>query len=205
MKKTAANADSERFSSGADRYAAYLETPEGRLRLELALANLQEFLPQATPSLRVLDIGCGTGAIAVRLERLGLHVTLLDSSLPMLDFARSAAREAGITEKIELKHGDAAQLQNLFHVGSFDVILCHNILEYVDDPVAVLRGAARALQDSSAILSVMVRNQAGEVLKAAIQTGDLVAGSRTSLLSGARSRSTGAKCDCLHRLACRPY
>jgi S-adenosylmethionine-dependent methyltransferase len=93
----------------------------------------------------------------------------------MLDFAQRAARGAGVTGKIELKHGDAAQLENLFHAGSFNVILCHNILEYVDDPVAVLRGAARALRDASAILSVLVRNQAGEVLKAAIQAGDLVA------------------------------
>ncbi|MGH9545621.1 MAG: methyltransferase domain-containing protein [Terriglobales bacterium] len=175
MKKTTANADSERFRSGADQYAAYLEAPEGRLRLDLALANLQEFLPQAMPPLRALDIGCGPGAVAVRLARLGFHVTLLDSSLPMLDLAKSAARGAGVTEKVELKHGDAAQLGDSFHAGSFHVILCHNILEYVDDPAAVLRGAARSLRDSSAILSVMVRNQAGEVLKAAIQTGDLVA------------------------------
>jgi S-adenosylmethionine-dependent methyltransferase len=174
MKTMTANADSERFQSGADKYAAYLESPEGRLRLDLAFANLQEFLPQAKRSLHVLDIGCGTGAIAVRLARLGLHVTLLDSSLPMLDLAKSTAREAGVTERIELKHGDAAQLANLFRAGSFDVILCHNILEYVDDPGAVLCGAARVLRDSSAILSVMVRNQAGEVLKVAIQAGDLV-------------------------------
>jgi len=109
----------------------------------------------------------------VRLARLGIHVTLLDSSLPMLDLAMRAARDAGVTDKIELKHGDAAQSAKLFHAASFDVILCHNLLEYVDDPGAVLRGAARALRDPSAILSVMVRNQAGEVLKAAIQAGDL--------------------------------
>lgn len=175
MKKRAANTDSERFRRGAGKYAAYLETPEGRLRLDLAFANLQEFLPQAARSLRALDLGCGTGAIAVRLARLGLHVTLLDSSLPMLDFAKRAAREAGVTERIALKHGDAAQVADLFPARSFDVILCHNILEYVDDPGAVLRGAARALRDPSAILSVIVRNQAGEVLKAAIQAGDLAA------------------------------
>jgi len=64
---------------------------------------------------------------------------------------------------------------NLFQAGSFDVVLCDNILEYVDDPVAVSRGAVRAMRDSSAILSVIVRNQAGEVLKAAIQAGDLAA------------------------------
>jgi S-adenosylmethionine-dependent methyltransferase len=75
-----------------------------------------------------------------------------------------------------VQHGDAAQLTDLFRVISFDVVLCHNILEYVDDPATVLRGgAARLLRDTSAILSIVVRNQAGEVFKAAIQAGDLAA------------------------------
>jgi S-adenosylmethionine-dependent methyltransferase len=176
MKMTA-KADSERFQSGAHNYAAYLETPEGRLRSDLAFANLRDFLPleQARDSLCALDVGCGTGATAVRLARLGIHVTLLDSSLEMLEIAQRAAVEAGVTAKIALQHGDAAHVANLFRTGSFDVILCHNILEYVDDPCAVLRSAARALRDSFAILSVLVRNQAGEVLKAAIQAGDLAA------------------------------
>jgi S-adenosylmethionine-dependent methyltransferase len=173
MKMTA-NADSERFQNGADKYAAYLETPEGRLRSDLTFANLQDFLPpQANHALCALDVGCGTGATAVRLARLGIHVTLLDSSPAMLDIAQHAAREAGVAEKIAMQHGDANQLANLFHVASFDVILCHNLLEYLDDPIAVLCGAARALRDSSAILSVLVRNRAGEVFKAAIQAGDL--------------------------------
>jgi S-adenosylmethionine-dependent methyltransferase len=172
--KIVANTDSERFQSGADKYAAYLETPEGRLRLDIAFANLQEFLPirQGARPLRALDLGGGTGAIAIRLAGLGIQVTLVDSSTTMLDLAKSAAREAGVAERIELKHGDAAQLAVSLPAGSFDAILCHNLLEYVDDPVAVLHGAARAMGDS-AILSVIVRNQAGEVLKAAIEVGDL--------------------------------
>jgi len=178
MKEMTPNNDCERFQTGAAKYAAYLETPEGRLRLDLTSANLQEFLPQATRPLQALDIGCGTGAIAVRLARLGLHVTLLDASLPMLDFAERGAREAGVTERIALKHGDAAQLVNLFDAGSFDLILCHNILEYLDHPSAVLCSAARALRDSCSIISLLVRNQAGEVLKSAIQDGDLAATER---------------------------
>jgi S-adenosylmethionine-dependent methyltransferase len=169
-----ASADSERFQSGSNKYAAYLETPEGRLRSDLAFANLHDFLSvQAEESLRALDLGCGTGATAVRLARLGIHVTALDCSPAMLDIAQRAAREAGISEKIALKNGEATQLASLFPARSFDVILCHNILEYIDDPGVVLRDAARALRDSSAILSVLVRSQAGEVFKAAIQTGDL--------------------------------
>ena len=168
-------ADSERFERNVEKYAAYLETPEGRLRTDLAFADLRDFLPQsrAGKSLCALDVGCGTGATAVRLARLGMHVTLLDSSAEMLDIAQRATRDAGVMTKVALKQGDAAQLANLFQARSFDVILCHNVLEYVEDPDSVLHGAARALRDSVAVLSILVRNRAGEVFKAAIQAGDL--------------------------------
>jgi len=162
------NPDAERFQGGADKYAAYLETVEGRLRLDLAFANVQELLPQPAQSLCALDLGCGTGATAVRLARLGLHVTLLDASPPMLDFAKRTAGEAGVSERIAFRHGDATRLATLLGGKSFDLILCHNILEYVD-------GAARALRDASSIISVLVRNQAGEVFKAAMKDGDLAA------------------------------
>jgi S-adenosylmethionine-dependent methyltransferase len=176
-KEMIARRDDERFHNGAQDYAAYLETPEGRLRADLAFANLQDFLPppKAKKPRYALDLGCGTGATAVRLARLGFHVTQLDSSQAMLDIARRTAEEAGATNRVTVRHCDAAQLTNLFRAASFDVVLCHNILEYVDDPAAVLRGAARVLRDRSAILSVVVRNQAGEVFKAAIQAGDLAA------------------------------
>jgi S-adenosylmethionine-dependent methyltransferase len=169
-----AKTDRERFQSGANQYATYLQTPEGRLRSDLAFANLQDFLPRrAKPSLCALDLGCGTGATAVRLAHLGLHVTLLDSSPAMLAKAKLTAQEAGVADKIVLQPGDATRLANLFPAASFDVILCHNVVEYLDDPIAVLRSAARTLRDSSAILSILVRNRGGEVFKAAILAGDL--------------------------------
>jgi SAM-dependent methyltransferase len=190
MKKMTATAD-ERFYTGADKYVAYLETPEGRLRSDLAFANLQEFLPQVSGSLCVLDLGCGTGALGVRLARLGFQVTLLDSSPPMLDFGKSAAAEAGVTEKVELMHGDAANLATLFHGRSFDGILCHNILEYLGDPGGVLCGASEMLRNSSAVLSILVRNQAGEVLKAAIKDGDLAAAGHSLTAEWARESLYG--------------
>jgi S-adenosylmethionine-dependent methyltransferase len=170
------NADNKRFHNGAQQYAAYLETPEGRLRSDLAFANLQDFLPaRPKDSLCALDLGGGTGATAVRLAQLGIRVHLLDSSPAMLDLAKRAAQQAEVTDRVVLHHGDAAQLSNLFAAESFDVILCHNVLEYVDHPGAVLHAASRFLRDSSAILSVLARNRAGDVFKAAIQAGDLAA------------------------------
>src|SRR5215469_5501537 len=111
--KMTANLDSERFRSGAEKYASYLETTEGRLRLDLAFGNLQEFLPKTAPLLRALDLGCGTGAIGVRLARLGVHVTLLDSSSQMLELAERAAKEAEVAESVALKRSDLVELSNL--------------------------------------------------------------------------------------------
>jgi 2-polyprenyl-3-methyl-5-hydroxy-6-metoxy-1,4-benzoquinol methylase len=174
--KTGAESENP-FESDASRYAAYLETPEGRLRADLSFANVQDFLPapHGIESLRALDVGCGTGTTAVRLAGLGIRVTLLDSSPAMLELAERTSIQAGVRDKITVNHGDAAQLANIFQPGSFDIILCHNLLEYVDDPGTVLRGAVRLMRGSSPIFSVLVRNQAGEVLRAALQTGDLAA------------------------------
>ncbi|HUB01040.1 MAG TPA: methyltransferase domain-containing protein [Terriglobales bacterium] len=167
----------QRFEDDAQKYAAYLETAEGRLRADLTFANLQEFVARlgTDQALRVLDVGCGTGATAIRLARLGMQATLLDSSEAMLAIAKRAAEEAGVLEKVTLQRSDAALLSDLFPAPWFDVILCHNVLEYVDAPGVVLVGMARALRDSSAILSILVRNRAGEVSKAAVLAGDLAA------------------------------
>jgi S-adenosylmethionine-dependent methyltransferase len=178
-----AKAGSEHFQNGADKYAAYLGTPDGRLRSDLAFAHLQDFLPlpERERPLLALDLGGGTGAAAVRLARLGINVTQLDSSPAMLEIAKRDAGEAGLDGRITLKLGDAAHVANLFPARSFDIVLCHNILEYVDDPNAVLLAAARVMRSDSSgtgIMSILVRNRGGEVLKAGITAGDLEAAER---------------------------
>src|ERR1700676_1404622 len=95
----------------------------------------------------------------------------------MLDGAKRAAREASVADRIALNQGDAAQVANLFPAGSFDIVVCHNILEYVDDPNSLLSAAAKVLQSDSGILSILVRNWAGEVFKAGV-AGDLEAAER---------------------------
>jgi S-adenosylmethionine-dependent methyltransferase len=103
---------------------------------------------------------------------------LLDSSAAMLALAERTTVEVGVSDRITVKQGDARQLATIFQTESFDIVLCHNLLEYLDDPGPVLRGARHLMRNTAAILSVLVRSQAGEVLKAALQTGDLAAAER---------------------------
>jgi hypothetical protein len=70
-------------------------------------------------------------------------------------------------------------LTQLFPPDSFAVIVCHNLLEFVDKPTEVLQALRSLLmRRDTAMASVMVRNRAGEVLSAAIKNGDLGAAER---------------------------
>jgi len=154
----------------AEKYSNYLKTYSGRLRSELAWEYLRRFLPELTGT-RVLDLGGGTGAVGLRMAAEGFQVVLLDSSEEMLGTARKNAEASGVTERISFFHADAGQLQELFEAEYFDTVVCHNLLEYVGDPAEMVRRISCVLRENG-ILSVLVRNRAGEVLKAAIRSGD---------------------------------
>lgn len=155
----------------ADKYSAYLSTPTGRLRSELAWENLRRCLPRDPSKRRALDVGGGTGFATVQLARMGFEVALLDSSEKMLGIARTQAEAAGVATRISFRHADARQLPDILEADSFDVVVCHNLLEYVEDPSRAVCDIADLLRNDG-ILSVLVRNRAGEVLRAAIKSGD---------------------------------
>ncbi|WP_435348804.1 class I SAM-dependent methyltransferase [Haloarchaeobius sp. HRN-SO-5] len=69
---------------------------------------------------RVLDVGCGTGNVAITAARRGAQVTGLDITPAMLEDARENAAIAGV-EDIEWQEGDATALP--FEDGAFDVTL----------------------------------------------------------------------------------
>jgi S-adenosylmethionine-dependent methyltransferase len=156
-----------------DRYTAYLRTIEGRLRLDLGWTNLQRFLPVRLGGQRALDVGGGSGTLTLRLAELGFKVELLDSSEPMLAQARREAHAKSLSGRISFRQADVNCLSDLFEPSSFDLVVCHNLLEYVEDPTAVLRGLAELLKkDANSVASLLVRNRYGEVLKAAIKRRD---------------------------------
>jgi len=68
---------------------------------------------------RVLDVGCGTGVVAVTAARLGARATGLDLTPALLERARENAKIAGV--EIEFREGDAENLP--FGDASFDVVV----------------------------------------------------------------------------------
>ncbi|HZI20257.1 MAG TPA: methyltransferase [Pyrinomonadaceae bacterium] len=171
-------AEDERFAEGASRYADYLLTTEGRLRLDAAWANLKRF---ADAELlrgvggeyegRALDAGGGTGALALRLAAEGWEVAVLDSSRAMLDLAAEAASREGLAERVSLQQSDAGRAAELFDRGSFDLVACHNVLEYVAEPERVVAALTECVRPNG-LVSLLARNRAGEVLRAAVKARD---------------------------------
>ncbi len=94
---------------------------------------------------RIADVGCGPGAFAEALVARGAQVTAIDSAPAML--AAVAARELGC----ELVEADAGSLP--LADASHDAACLVQVLEYVDDPVAVLREAARIVRPGGVLLA----------------------------------------------------
>ena len=69
--------------------------------------------------MRVLDVACGTGVVAVTAARMGARVTGLDLTPELLEVARTNAALAGVT--IDWREGDVEQLP--FDAGAFDVVV----------------------------------------------------------------------------------
>ena len=109
--------------------------------------------------LRVLDVGMGQGTQALRLARLGHQVTGVEQDSTMIATAREAlaGEPEGIRARVRLVEGDGRDTGVHFLPGSFDVVLCHGVLMYVEEPDPLVAGLARMLAPGG-LLSLLVRN-----------------------------------------------
>ncbi|MDQ6875356.1 MAG: methyltransferase domain-containing protein [Actinomycetota bacterium] len=120
-----------------------------------------------TASLHILDAGGGSGQFAVPLAQLGHTVTVVDASPDALAALERRAAEHDVAQLITAVQGDADSVLDVVPAGSQDLVLCHSLLEVVDDPVAVLHPIAEALRAGGAA-SVLVANRHATVLSRAL-------------------------------------
>jgi ubiquinone/menaquinone biosynthesis C-methylase UbiE len=101
------------------------------------------------PPARVLDVGCGTGTLAVLVGSLGYDVTGVDSSSEMLSLARAKASERGTAVTFLL--GDAACPPV---TGPFDVVLCRHVLWALPSPEHALASWRELLSPGGRLLLI---------------------------------------------------
>jgi ubiquinone/menaquinone biosynthesis C-methylase UbiE len=101
-------------------------------------------LPRLAPGTRLLDCGCGPGAITVGLARRvapGL-VVAVDREPGQTELTRDRAAAEGL-DNVEVLVADAASLP--FPEGSFDAVFSHALIEHLSRPVEVLAEFRRVL------------------------------------------------------------
>lgn len=163
------------FNSNVDRWLQYSESEKGRLRRDLTWTNLEDHIKCEKGKLRVLDAGCGLGEMAPFLLDQSGSLVLLDFSEKMLEKAkeRLSKKYPGLKEdRIIFIHGRVEELDACLPEGFFDLILCHTLLEYVEDPRGILRPLAGRLAHRG-LLSLVTVNRFSEAFRLAILKNDL--------------------------------
>ncbi|HUQ86851.1 MAG TPA: class I SAM-dependent methyltransferase [Vicinamibacterales bacterium] len=106
------------------------------------------FVERVRAAERVLDIGCGYGAVANSIaSRSGAHVVGLDLSAANVQKARQLFQQANLT----FVEGEAP---GTLPAGKFDVIVMSNVLEHIDRRVEFLREVQGKIKPSRWLLRV---------------------------------------------------
>jgi len=93
---------------------------------------------------RVLDIGCGTGRMAIPLAAEGAEVTGLDFAPAMIERARALARAAKVEARCRFEVGDFMRLEP---EAPFDITLAIGVFDYLDAPLPFLRRMVEVTRD----------------------------------------------------------
>lgn len=169
------------FDKNVEQWIQYSESLKGRLRRDLTWHNLEPHIMGLRGKLRVIDVGCGLGDLIPFLLDRSRTLVLLDFSERMLETAkeRLLGGNPGLKDKITFARARVEELDVRLPGLSFDVVLCHTILEYLEDPRGALSTLAGKLA-SGGILSILAANCYSETFKLAIIENDLQ-GARLSL------------------------
>lgn len=99
-------------------------------------------LPHLSPGTTLLDVGFGPGSITADLAQIvaPAQVVGIEAAPDALEAAQSLLDERGV-DNVTLQTGSVYELP--FDDNSFDVVHCHQVLQYLTDPAAALREMAR--------------------------------------------------------------
>jgi magnesium-protoporphyrin O-methyltransferase len=130
------------------------DAPVGRIRATVRAgrdamrATLLEWLPADLRGRRVLDAGCGTGALACEAARRGAEVVAIDLSPTLVALARERLPASLGTGSVEFRVGDMLDP----NLGRFDYVVAMDSLIHYALPDAVRTLAGLAARTDAAVL-----------------------------------------------------
>lgn len=108
----------------------------------------------AAPQRRILDVGCGTGGVALACAARGADVTGIDGNAGMLEVARTRAEAAGLQARLQWLQLDAAEIEDHIAPGSLDAVTACLVLSELSpqEQAYLLRSAATCLRPGGLLL-----------------------------------------------------
>lgn len=144
------------FESGMPRWKEEQQTLRVRLRRSLSHNYLLRYFTELN-GLRVLDAGGGNGLASLPIAQSGATVDVVDRSMAMLLDLNTTAEAHGMEERITGHAHDIRDIHSLFKVDTFDLLICHNVIQYSTAWEELLISMSAPLK-SGGLLSLVVRN-----------------------------------------------
>lgn len=147
------------------------QNTKGQIRQAVVKRDFEEFLSlniNSDKPLRVLDAGGGQGQMSLYFAERGCDIVLCDVSVEMLKRARAAIEQSDYSHRITVYHGS---IQQFLHTNPepFDIVLCHAVLEWVEEAESVLQSLSKVCK-ADGFLSLLYYNLHGLVFKNLLRT-----------------------------------
>ncbi len=107
---------------------------------------------------KLLDIGCGVGRVCFLAAKKGFSITGIDIEKKAIDLARKNAKRLGIAASCTFITGDILKQQSLSN-GTFDVIICSEVIEHVSDPKKIINFAFNKLKKGGLLILTTPHDQ----------------------------------------------
>ncbi|TQN31996.1 methyltransferase family protein [Haloactinospora alba] len=154
-------ASTEGTAAGSPREASVTRPAVVWEALQGLLAGLS---PGGDTPLEIVDAGGGTGGAAVPLAELGHRVTVVEPSPDSLAALERRAAEAGV--RVQALQGETGDLSRLLPAREAHLVLVHNVLEYVDDPLRALTDVMEITRPGGAVSVLAANTVAGALHRA---------------------------------------
>lgn len=173
----------QNFDALAQKFSQNIQsTPKGEIRRAVLLREFGQYVLDGLnlAELKVLDLGAGQGQMALELAQMGARVDLVDLSAQMLATARQSFEELGLQGRfIQSSMQDFIRESEM----DYDVVICHAVLEWLQDAPASLAQLLAAMK-SGTRLSLMFYNHYG------LEMHHLLMGNFDHIMSGMQNKKT---------------